>query len=171
MEYYVYCHQRKDNGKCFYIGKGKGKRYEDTQFRNRHWHFTVDKYGFTPIILVSGLSEEKAFELEASFVEQIGVENLTNCDVPKAWGGHSKSEETKAKIGNTNRRPKPKDFWKNRSIPVQCFKDGILIAEYKSAQEAHRQTNIKIQGINNALKNRAHSAGGYIWKYNKSKNI
>jgi hypothetical protein len=102
MEHYVYCHQRKDNGKCFYIGKGKGKRYADEQFRNRHWHFIANKYGFTPVILVSGLSEEKAFELEASFIKQIGVENLTNMDVPNGWGGHTKSEETKAKIGKAN---------------------------------------------------------------------
>lgn len=75
---YVYAHQRKDNGKCFYIGKGVGDRAFDTQKRNEHWERTARKYGFNTVILVDNISDEKALELEKSFIEQIGLENLTN---------------------------------------------------------------------------------------------
>lgn len=75
---YVYAHQRKDNGRCFYIGKGKGDRAFDTQKRNEHWKRVVNKYGFNTVILVDNISDEKALELEKSFIEQIGLENLTN---------------------------------------------------------------------------------------------
>jgi hypothetical protein len=30
-EFYIYCHRKKSNGKCFYIGKGKGYRYNKKQ--------------------------------------------------------------------------------------------------------------------------------------------
>jgi len=110
LRFYVYAHQRKDNGECFHIGKGTGKRYKSKQHRNRHWHFVANKYGFTPVILVSGLSEEKAFELETSFIEQIGVENLTNLAEPKYNGNFAHSKESKRTIGEKNRRPKPEGF-------------------------------------------------------------
>lgn len=103
LRFYVYAHQRKDNGKCFHIGKGTGNRYKDKNFRNNHWHNIVNKHGFTPVILVSGLSEEKAYELEASFVKQIGVENLANLAEPKYNGSFAHSEESKRKIGEKNK--------------------------------------------------------------------
>lgn len=27
--FYVYCHKRKTDGVCFYVGKGSGKRYKE----------------------------------------------------------------------------------------------------------------------------------------------
>tara|TARA_R110000796_G_scaffold18159_4_gene55185 strand:+ start:7698 stop:8282 length:585 start_codon:yes stop_codon:yes gene_type:complete len=75
---YVYSHVRKDTGRCFYIGKGRGKRAWNTQLRNRHWNFVANKSDFKVKILVSGLTDDKALELEKNFIDQIGLENLTN---------------------------------------------------------------------------------------------
>jgi hypothetical protein len=78
-EFYVYCHQRNDNGKCFYIGKGKLERYKETKSRNKHWRNIVKKAnGFSAIILVSGVTEELAFSIEKDFISQIGIQNLAN---------------------------------------------------------------------------------------------
>ena len=77
-QFYVYCHRRKTDGKCFYIGKGKNDRYKTTLGRNQHWHNIVNKHGFEAEILVSGLTELKAFELESEFCKQIGYKNLCN---------------------------------------------------------------------------------------------
>ena len=76
--FYIYCHRKKTNGECFYIGKGKGNRYKTSQNRNQHWKNIVNKHGFEAEILINNISEEKAFELESYFCNQIGYENLCN---------------------------------------------------------------------------------------------
>lgn len=100
-QFYVYCHRRKTDGKCFYIGKGSGKRYKAKESRNKHWWNIVNKYGFETEILVNNISEEKAFELEAEFCKQIGYENLCNVREEIGNGGWSHSKETKHKISKS----------------------------------------------------------------------
>jgi len=126
---YVYAHQRKDNGKCFYIGKGTGKRMYNSRERNEHWNNVVKKAGgFNAVVLVNNIPDELAYELEQSFIEQIGIENLCNKtegglgiksgfkhkprtkehrnNISKALKGKSRpsrSEETKAKISKTSK--------------------------------------------------------------------
>jgi hypothetical protein len=95
--FYIYSHIRKTDGKCFYIGKGKGNRYKNIIGRNQYWHNVVNKYGFETKILVNNISEEKAFELESYFCEQIGYENLCNLRKENGWGGWSHTEESKLK--------------------------------------------------------------------------
>lgn len=95
--FYVYAHTRKTDGKCFYIGKGKGKRKDSIQSRNQYWKNIVNKHGFESIILVNNISEKKAFELESSFCKQIGYKNLCNLNEQKGRG-YSKNQETKNKI-------------------------------------------------------------------------
>jgi hypothetical protein len=97
-KFYVYCHRRKTDGKCFYIGKGTKNRYKSESGRNQYWWNIVNKHGFESEILVNDLTEEKAFELEAEFCKQIGYENLCNLNIENGWGGHSKTEETKQKL-------------------------------------------------------------------------
>ena len=100
--FYVYCHRRKIDNKCFYIGKGKNNRYKSKQGRNQHWWNIVNKYDFETEILINNISEEKAFELEAIICEKIGYENLCNIRKETGWGGWSQADETKYKIGKSN---------------------------------------------------------------------
>lgn len=105
-QFYVYCHRKKTDKKCFYIGKGSGNRYKTKQSRNQYWWNIVNKHDFEFEILINGLTEQKAFELEAEFCKQIGYENLCNIREEKGWGGYTQSDETKekirkAQIGNT----------------------------------------------------------------------
>jgi len=113
--FYVYCHIKKTDGKCFYIGKGCGNRYKSSYKRNQYWNKIVNKHGFEPIILVNNISEEKAFELEADFCKQIGYKNLCNVHVEDGWGGHSITEETRKKMqkprpNSGNRGPKSEEI-------------------------------------------------------------
>lgn len=81
-QYYVYSHVSLKDGKCFYIGIGKNKRYIDGTSRNDYWHKEVESGGgYSYIILVNGISKKDAEELEVSFINQIGLSNLTNIDL------------------------------------------------------------------------------------------
>jgi hypothetical protein len=56
-KFYVYCHCKKIDGKCFYIGKGTGYRYNQKTSRNQYWKNIVNKHGFTWKILINNISE------------------------------------------------------------------------------------------------------------------
>lgn len=53
------------------------------------------------------------------------------------------------------------------SKPVQQidFRTGELLATYKSASEAERQTGIRRECIGSVCHNRCKSAGGYFWRF------
>jgi hypothetical protein len=60
----------------------------------------------------------------------------------------------------------PPQYWENNLIPIlQYDLQGNLIKEWRSGKEASLYLNINKQSICNALKNRAKSAYGYVWKY------
>lgn len=53
----------------------------------------------------------------------------------------------------------------SKSKKIKCLKNGELFKEYDSIMDAQRDLKIKNNGIVNALKGRAKSAGGYTFKY------
>jgi len=96
--FYVYCHRKKTDGSCFYIGKGTRDRYKNNTGRNQYWWNTVNKHGFEPEILINNISEAKAFELESIICNHIGYKNLTNIRKETGWGGYSMNNSTKEKL-------------------------------------------------------------------------
>lgn len=52
-----------DNNTCFYVGKGKGRRYKELH-RNSHHDRIISKCDFITIIIMDELTEEQAFDLE-----------------------------------------------------------------------------------------------------------
>jgi hypothetical protein len=146
--FYVYCHRTKTDGKCFYIGKGKGDRYKTFYSRNRHWHKIVNHHGFEPVILVNNLSENKAFELEAYICEQIGYDNLINIRKEKGWGGHEHSVDTKLKL----------------SKPVLQYNlKGNFLKKWDNIKTAANYLNIHASSISSCLSGVYKTAGGYKW--------
>lgn len=107
--FYVYEHRTND-GRLFYIGKGKGGRYKSKHSRNRYWKFVAEKHGFNPRIVESNLTEEDAYDFECAFIEfakYAGVEMLTNlADGGKGGNGVKPSEETIKKRADANRGKK-----------------------------------------------------------------
>jgi hypothetical protein len=60
----------------------------------------------------------------------------------------------------------PPTYWENNLVPIlQYDLEGNFIKEWRSGKEASLYLNVNKQNICNALKNRAQSAYGYIWKY------
>ena len=114
--FYVYCHCKKTDGKCFYVGKGCKYRYSDTNGRNLHWNNIVNKHGFTWEILINNISEEKAFELESIICNQIGYENLCNLNQEKGNSGWTISEEQSKQRSLVRKgKPKPEGFGEQHS--------------------------------------------------------
>jgi hypothetical protein len=103
-KFYVYGHFLL-TGEVFYIGKGKGGRAYKRADRNPRWNNKVKKHGgFRVVILQDILSEELAFEVEKSFIKNIGRKNLVNMtDGGEGVSGWIPSEETRKKIGDGNR--------------------------------------------------------------------
>ena len=148
--YYVYCHRKKTDGKCFYIGKGKGLRYKTTSSRNRHWYDLVDIHGFTTEILINNISEQKSFELEATICKKIGYENLVNIRTETGWGGHSHSDETITKL----------------SKPIlQYTKQGKFLKEWPNSFKAALSLNKHSAAITECCRGLRKSIYGYIWRH------
>jgi hypothetical protein len=135
--FYIYCHRKKTNGECFYIGKGKGIRYKTKYSRNKYWWNIVNKYGFESEILISNISEEKAFELESYFCNQIGYENLCNLRKETGWGGWSHSEETKQTM-STSHSGKEKPWVRNFRLGKK-ESEGTKIKKRGPKSEEHKQ--------------------------------
>lgn len=102
MSCYVYLHRKKSDGRIFYIGKGQGKRAWKKSQRSDWWKRVEAKHGRTVEIVLRGLTDEQAFELEKGLVEWVGLENLCNLR-EGGEGGFAASEEVKAAISRANK--------------------------------------------------------------------
>lgn len=80
--YYVYFHIRPDNGKIFYIGKGKGDRCETRAGRSAEWcNVVLENNGSFEInIACDNLIEEDAFLYERYLIDFCGRE-VANADL------------------------------------------------------------------------------------------
>ena len=62
--FYTYIHTRVDDGKVFYVGKGKGARAHSTKGRNQRWVRTAAKHGLKVDIAARWPTEAEAFDHE-----------------------------------------------------------------------------------------------------------
>lgn len=69
--FYVYLHRRATTGAVFYVGKGRGRRAWGRAQRNRHWRNIASKNGVLVEILMSGMVERDAFELEIHTISKM----------------------------------------------------------------------------------------------------
>lgn len=101
--FYVYEHWRPDTGKCFYVGKGKGRRAWTIKGRqNRHHASIVSKLTASGLcvdvrIVAFDLSEEQAFNKERELITFYGRDSLTNMS-DGGEGLANPSEETRVKM-------------------------------------------------------------------------
>ena len=87
--FYVYEHWRPDRGECFYVGKGRGRRANIMDRRNKHHKAIQEKLarlGMCVEVKIVGhnLSEDEAFELEK---KRIALWRSENCDLANMTDG------------------------------------------------------------------------------------
>jgi hypothetical protein len=92
--FYVYAHIRKDNGACFYIGKGTNKRYESKVGRSVYWHNIVNKVGFTHNIIANNLSETEALNFEIALIKSAKNAGFNLCNLTNGGEGVSGYKHT-----------------------------------------------------------------------------
>ncbi len=121
--YYVYIHRKATTGEVFYVGKGHGNRAYSHRNRNRMWQRVVKRHGITVEIVIEGIQEWYAFELEKDLITSYGrrsdnsgvLVNMT--EGGEGVSGFRHSEETKTTISKKNKGTKKSaDFCKKLSV-------------------------------------------------------
>lgn len=108
VDYYVYTHS-KPNGEVFYVGKGIGNRATVTRNRGKFWNRVANKYGVHVRIVMDGLQEWAAIELEQNMISLYGrrdtnsgtLVNLT--DGGDGVSGYKRTAEMIEKVAAANR--------------------------------------------------------------------
>lgn len=104
--FYTYVHRRADDGRVFYVGKGRGRRAHRDVGRSSWWRAVADKHGFVVEIVAEWNSEADAFEHEKFLIACFRDIGAPLCNLTAGGdgaSGHKKSPETRAKIGAKHR--------------------------------------------------------------------
>jgi predicted XRE-type DNA-binding protein len=164
--FYVYWMRAADELRPFYIGKGTGRRWKG-HFRPSRRDIECPKNDHIDGVqgrreevvvkkILSGLAEEKAWELEKFLISEIGKSNLTNrtgggqggalCEktkqkISEKLLGHDVSEETRRKMAESHSGED--HYFYNREFTEEHCQN---ISDANSL-EGHPQTNLTKQDV------------------------
>jgi hypothetical protein len=96
-KYYTYTHSTPD-GSIFYVGKGSNKRAFSLKSRNKHWHNTVNKYGYNVNIEAYWNTDEEAKSHEILLIfcfKDIGMKLVNQTFGGEGVKGYCHTEKTK----------------------------------------------------------------------------
>ena len=193
ITYSVYAHKHKDSGKT-YIGitlQNPKDRWENRMAYTKTSHFgrAIAKYGwdaFEHVIIVSGVSEEAAKEIERSLIATFELTNPDKGYNEAAGGGgggflgHHHTKDARRRISEklkvhefteTHRKriSEAKGGIKHHFAKTvyQYTKDGNLVGKWPYMNMAANALNICKESISACCKGKRPTAGGYIWTYNE----
>ena len=173
------------------------KNYTNKKSLKSSWVLSLLQYGLQPILeIVEICNESKWQEREKYWIKyykELGfdLKNMTNggdgntglkmSDASKekircANLGKKSSKEKIAKIsnwakGNNKIQKNLKLGSKKSQIPIiQKSKDGEIINQWDSLQQASDELGIERSNISHCLRGRIKTSGGYIWEYVRSSN-
>lgn len=111
--FYVYEHRKKTTGEVFYVGKGQQGRAWFVATRSKHWKNVARKYGVDVRIIIEGIPESYAHQVERELIAlygraDLGLGPLINLtDGGEGKGGAFFSEETRKKMSAKKAGKKP----------------------------------------------------------------
>ncbi len=188
----LYMHRNKVNSKV-YIGVTCQKvkdRWKKGKIYNKAFKADIEQYGwdsFEHIIIESGLSQKDALAKEKELVKQYNANNpehgynyKSGGDVMGMMGKHHSTEAKKrihdAKKSYVFTEEHKKHISESKqgvkhhcAKPVYQFsKDGKFIRKWDYMSEATKELHISKGNITEVCKGHRKSAGGFIWKYERS---
>lgn len=156
-KYYIYTHIDPRTTLPFYIGKGSGDRaYQMGKARRNPKHFAqieeIRAEGLEPMVQIGNrfASEKECYEVEikeVAFFRKIGV------DIKNIGDGGEGVRLTPELIRQRSDKLKK---------PIVCIDSDVV---YTSTLDCSRELNISPSSINDVLKGRKRSCGGYRFKY------
>jgi len=165
----------------FYIGKGKGNRFEYHFYESRLKDtnklkvniinkIVLDNKEPMVIILESNLSESDAFKLEIELIKLIGRRDIKTGTLANLTdGGEGQSGNTKSFILENNPfygKKHKKESYQKVSKPVNQYTlDNVFIKSYDSIQEASIQTNSIDTKISLCARGIRNTHNGYKWSF------
>lgn len=190
MNYCVYCHTNKINGKK-YIGITKqrpNERWKNGKgYSAQHFSRAIQKYGwnnFEHTILIEGLTKNQACYYEKFYIQKYNTtlaENGYNETLGGDGGGMYKKHHTKEAKEKISRARKINGFTETHkkhisdsktgikhhmAKPVyQYSKDGTFIKKWDYMNEAAKNLNLSRGAISNVCLGRAKTSGGFVWSY------
>lgn len=158
--HYTYAHIRLDTNTIFYIGKGKGERINNSDYRNNWWHNVVNKHGFVGIVLKEFETAKEAFKHEIEMI--LKYKNLGYKLVNQSNGGegnnadggftfkgkkHTESAINKCKLANKDKPKTIESKLKNRLAHNKAIViNGVTYESGKKASEILNLPNTTISG-------------------------
>ena len=160
-DYYVYLHKRAHDGVVFYVGKGTKGRSKSKHGRSKHWHNTVNKYGYIIEFVCVGIQEWYASELEVEQIALYGRYDLRQgtlvnfTDGGEGTSGRKFSEDALLRIGAASKtRVLSDDSRKKMSVsqkgrkhtPETLTKLALLNTTRNQSQEQRDKVSKKLKG-------------------------
>ena len=145
--FYIYQHRRLTDNSIFYVGKGKGDRFNSKKNRNKYWHFIVKKHGFKSEIIKNNLDEDLSLLAEIELIDKykkIGIKLCNLTDGGNGVSGYKWTEEQKLahKLNQKERAKNPK---------LKEIKSILLKNKWKDP-EFRKSRNAKFMGEKNPAK-------------------
>lgn len=109
--FYVYRHRKADTGRVFYVGKGSGRRAWSIHQRNKKWKSIASAHGVIVEILMCGLTEDAALNLERQWISIVGIDNLATFTLGGGGiSGYEHTASTRERMSNSHKgRPMAED--------------------------------------------------------------
>lgn len=80
-DYYIYEWYNIENGYIFYVGKGRNNRYRIKSGRNNYFANYINKYNCDVRKIKENLTEDDAYNIEASIIIKYKEEGLCCCNL------------------------------------------------------------------------------------------
>lgn len=173
------------------------KNYTNKKSLKNSWISSLLQYGLQPMLEIVEICDESKWQEREQYwikyYKELGfdLKNMTNGGdgntglkmsdtskekIRRANLGKKSSKEKIAKIsnwakGNNKIQKNLKLGSKKSQIPIiQKTKDGEIIKEWESLQQAADELGIERSNISHCLRGRIKTSGGYIWEYARSSN-
>lgn len=145
--YYVYEWFIVDSDFVFYVGKGSGKRYRQTNRRNRIFTKIIKENNCNSRILVSDLSEEQAYSLEKEYIKKYREKGFCTANIADGGEGSKGtrfSDEAKKQRSKVSKERWQNEDYRKKQLKLRRDKNG----PYQSDEFRNKISNL-VKGENN----------------------